>query len=113
MAASADSTVLPNRRLFLAAPALLLAPPPAKALGKPVNLETYLGFLQAEIRSVLRAMGQGTKLTTLPICWAPDGPAVSGTVEERAALILGLPVVDMKAPLQDADRGYTMEGGVA
>jgi hypothetical protein len=113
MADKPNTTFTPSRRYLLAGAALLAAPVPAIAVEKPVNLEAYLGFLQAEVRAVLRTMGKGTRLSTLPICWAPDGPAVAGTVEERARLVLGLPLVDMSAPLQDADRGYVAEGGAA
>lgn len=61
---------------------------PADYREPEVSLETYLGFLQAEVRNTLRAMGKGTRESDMPIGWCPPAPKVHGTVESRARAIL-------------------------
>lgn len=94
MAEKAPITFSPSRRVLLAGAALLAAPlPVAAAQPEPVNLEAYLGFLQAEVRNTLRAMGKGTRESEMPICWCPPAPALHGTVESRARGILAREVL--------------------
>jgi hypothetical protein len=94
MAEKAPTTFTPSRRALLAGAALLAAPlPVAAAQPEPVNLETYLGFLQAEVRNALRAMGKGERESEMPICWCPPAPKVHGTVESRARAILAREVL--------------------
>lgn len=95
MAEKAPITFSPSRRVLLAGAALMAAPLPvaAAALPQPVDLEAYLGFLQAEVRNTLRAMGKGTRESDMPICWCPPAPALHGTVESRARAILAREVL--------------------
>ncbi|MCA3636948.1 MAG: hypothetical protein IOC54_17435 [Methylobacterium sp.] len=94
MAEKALTTFMPSRRVLLAGAALLAAPLPVAAVqAAPVNLEAYLGFLQAEVRNTLRAMGMGNRESEMPICWCPPAPKVHGTVESRARAILAREVL--------------------
>jgi hypothetical protein len=93
MADKPNTTFTPSRRYLLAGAALLAAPVPAIAVEKPVNLEAYLGFLQAEVRNTLRAMGMGETERDMPVCWCPPAPALNGTVQSRARAILAREVL--------------------